>query len=344
MSFILSLINHHKKGNSGFAIYRWPNESDLHYHAGIHNNDAEAGFPFVTFDPASDKSLFLQEDRKLTGQSLTELFNQLNIVESSDLPLGATSELDTSKQTYIDGFNTIQTDIKEGVIQKAILSRKKTASFDLLKLDDLFTKTLSSHPSAMVYCFYHPTSGLWIGASPELIVRQQGKQFKTTSLAGTKSAEETAWGQKELDEQKIVTNFIINNLNSINSKYTLGDLKTVKAGNIYHLKQLIEFELTQGKLLDVVNRLHPTPAIGGHPKKAAYSTIKKAEQHDREYYCGYLGEVNSENSRLYVNLRCIKVYDNQIQIFVGGGITTDSQLEDEWTECERKSEGFTSLL
>ena len=344
MASILSLINHHKQTETGFVIYRWPNETKIQYQAGINNPKANTGFPFVTFDPESEKSLFLQNDSSLSADSVEGILTQLKIKECDEQSLGNSKETDTSKEVYVQGFNTIQSDIAQGTIQKAILSRKKTADFDLTQLDELFEKTLASHPSAMVYCFYHATSGLWIGASPELIVRQEGKRFKTTSLAGTKTSEKTTWGQKELDEQKIVTSFITSNLNSINSKYTLGDLKTVKAGNIYHLKQLIEFELTQGNLLDVVNRLHPTPAIGGHPKKAAYATIKKAEKHDREYYCGYLGEVNKENSRLYVNLRCIKVYNNQIQIFVGGGITKDSILEDEWQECERKASGYLEML
>lgn len=344
MSSLLSLINQHKNAKTGFAIYRWPKESGLQYHAGAHNKNADTGFPFVAFDPESDKSLFLQNDVNLTAESLSDIIKQLDVVDCNDKTLENSDEIDTSKDVYIDGFHSIKSDIEQGTIQKAILSRKKTTAFDLVNLDSLFEKTLSSHSSAMVYCFYHPVAGLWIGASPELIVRQEGKRFKTTSLAGTKSSQNAAWGQKELDEQKIVTNFITSNLNSINSKYTLGDLKTVKAGNVYHLKQLIEFELTQGKLLDVVIKLHPTPAIGGHPKQAAYSTIKKAERHSREYYCGYLGEVNKENSRLYVNLRCIRIYNNQIQIFVGGGITKDSVLEDEWQECERKASGYLEML
>jgi isochorismate synthase len=344
MSSLLSLINHHKKAGTGFAIYRWPDEQNLHYLSGVHNKKTHNGFPFVAFDPNSEKSLLLQRDVYFNAPSLDAILNHLKVAECDDQPLGLSKEAGTTKEFYKKGYDIIQSDIQKEKIQKAILSRKITADLDLSNLNELFQKTLATHPSAMVYCFYHPISGLWIGASPELIVRQEGKQFKTTSLAGTKSSENTVWGQKELDEQKIVTSFIISNLNSINSKYTLGDLKTVKAGNIYHLKQLIEFELTQGKLLDLVNRLHPTPAVGGHPKEAAYATIGKAEKHNREYYCGYLGEINKVDARLYVNLRCIKVCDNRMEIFVGGGITKDSIIEDEWLECERKASGYLEMF
>lgn len=345
MTSLLSLINKHKMAGTGFAIYRWPNESNLQYQAGNHSNDSqEVGFPFSAFSPESKDSIFLKKDESITSNSLDELLAALDIGFSQDQCLGDSYENSTSKEEYQKGFEIIQSDISNGVIQKAILSRKKNIAFEIDKLDKLFEQTLINHPAAMVYCFFHPTSGLWIGASPELILRQQGTKFKTASLAGTKNTKDGQWGKKEIEEQKIVTDFITSNLNEINSTYTLGKLETIKAGKIYHLKQLIEFELSQGKLLELMKKLHPTPAIGGHPKQAAYSTIKKAENHSREYYCGYLGEVNKENSRLYINLRCIKVYNNQIQIFVGGGITKQSILEDEWNECERKAEGFLSLL
>jgi len=344
MSSILSLVNQHKNTETGFAIYRWPSEISVNYCSGPDSDKAGDGFTFTSFDTKLNKPLFLSIKDRQTAESFTELINELAVKSSDDSSLGNSNEVDTLQSKYNKGFESIQSDIQDGVIQKAILSRKITASYKTEDLDQLFENTLNSHPSAMVYCFYHPTSGLWIGASPELILRQEGNKYKTTSLAGTKSSEDTAWRQKELDEQKIVTNFITNNLNSINSKFTLGNLETVKAGNIYHLKQLIEFELTKGNLIEVVNKLHPTPAIGGYPKEEAYNSIKKSESHSREYYCGYLGEVNDDNSRLYVNLRCIRIYDNQIQIFVGGGITKDSILEDEWEECNRKASGYLSML
>ena len=193
--------------------------------------------------------------------------------------------------------------------------------------------------------FYHPTSGLWIGASPELILRQENTKYKTSSIAGTKNTSNEEWGQKEIDEQNIVTSFITNSLDDINSTYKLSELKTVKAGNVYHLKRLIEFEIpSTASLNSLVKRLHPTPAIGGYPKEKALETINEIENHSREFYCGYLGELHPSQTRLYVNLRCARVFDNQIQVFAGGGITKESVLEKEWNECQRKANAIFDVI
>mgnify|MGYP001322027481 FL=1 len=118
-------------------------------------------------------------------------------------------------------------------------------------------------------------------------------------------------------------------------------METVKAGAVFHLRNKIKFT-TSESALTIANALHPTPAISGNPKNQAISTIKIAENHEREYYCGFGGIVkNGEIENLFVNLRCASVSNNQICLYVGGGITKDSELSKEWDECDRKA---TSLL
>ena len=344
MNVIISLINTHKSAYTGFVLYRWPGGNDINYLAGKHTENHKEGFPFTAFNTDSTKSLFLEAEVICRGKSIRNIFDQVGAATNTNLALGSSEEKDTSISTYEKGFNSLQKDIANGSIKKAILSRKKIHSFSLNDLDELFENTLKSHPLAMVYCFYHPLSGLWIGASPELIVEKKGELFTTVSLAGTKTSTDLPWRKKEITEQNIVPTFITKSLESIEASYQLGEIKTVQAGKIYHLKQLIEFKLPKGNLLDILEMLHPTPAIGGHPKKAAYLSIKNAEKHKREYYCGYLGEVNDKHARLYVNLRCMRIYDNQIEIFVGGGITKDSEVKSEWSECERKASTCLEII
>ena len=74
------------------------------------------------------------------------------------------------------------------------------------------------------------------------------------------------------------------------------------------------------------------------PKNDSLSLILKTENHNREYYTGYLGLKNKKDEiDLYVNLRCMKVDKQEIKIYVGGGITKDSKLEAEWLETEMKA-------
>jgi len=105
--------------------------------------------------------------------------------------------------------------------------------------------------------------------------------------------------------------------------------------------------------------LHPTPAVCGLPKDAAKQFILKNENYNREFYTGFLGEINiktsisrNSNSRnvennayaavktvsnLYVNLRCMQISNQEAIIYVGGGITKDSNVEAEWEETVQKA-------
>jgi isochorismate synthase len=87
----------------------------------------------------------------------------------------------------------------------------------------------------------------------------------------------------------------------------------------------------------LLNKLHPTPAVCGLPKKDAFDFIIENETHDRGFYAGYIGIETQSSNEYFVNLRCARFFSDRINLFVGGGITADSRPENEWTETELKS-------
>jgi len=90
--------------------------------------------------------------------------------------------------------------------------------------------------------------------------------------------------------------------------------------------------------LTIAGLLHPGPAICGTPQETAYNYINQYESHQRDSYCGFIGPMNiAEDSALYVNLRSMRIYKNQVLLYVGGGITIDSEPREEWEETENKS-------
>ena len=95
---------------------------------------------------------------------------------------------------------------------------------------------------------------------------------------------------------------------------------------------------------DLINRLHPTPALAGLPVKDALELIRKVECHDREYYGGYICAFSPRKLHCYVNLRSMKFNNDKCCLFVGGGIVKASVPEKEWIETEMKSETLISLL
>jgi isochorismate synthase len=207
--------------------------------------------------------------------------------------------------------------------------------------------------------------GLWLGATPETLVNIDGQRLTTMSLAGTQKFNGTLdvnWTPKELNEQQLVTDFILKQLESSNLKSQTINLKpeTIKAGNLVHLKTSVSATFNSKiNFKQLLTNLHPTPAVCGLPKDAAKQFILKNENYNREFYTGFLGEINikmsttrNNNSRnvennayatvktvsnLFVNLRCMQISNQEAIIYVGGGITKDSNAEAEWEETVQKA-------
>jgi isochorismate synthase len=104
-------------------------------------------------------------------------------------------------------------------------------------------------------------------------------------------------------------------------------------------------------LKDVMNTLHPTPAVCGLPKAEAKQFLLQNEGYDREYYSGFLGELNYDfatgeegKTDLFVNLRCMKIEDNKAHLYIGCGITKDSDPEKEFVETVNKSMTMRRVL
>jgi isochorismate synthase len=253
--------------------------------------------------------------------------------------------------------------IKQGDFQKVVLSRSKKVEvrpdFDLIStIYNLSVK----YPKAFISAIYLPESNtIWLGASPELLVSlDKNGLFKTMSLAGTQSANASnqttispnnaRWSQKEIEEQALVSRYIIECFKKVRVReYIETGPKTVEAGNLLHLQtdfivdtKAIEFNQFATVLLEL---LHPTSAVCGMPKIPALDYILQNESYQRDFYSGYLGPVNIENdTQIFVNLRTLKLNGNIAELYAGAGITQDSIPENEWNETEMKMATLLQIL
>jgi len=208
-----------------------------------------------------------------------------------------------------------------------------------------FLQLCDKYPHAFVYIVQLPEVGCWIGATPEpLAVIEEGR-VRTVSLAGTQLStgekiDSYSWSGKETEEQGIVTAYVEQSLQSLKiDNYSLDGPMNYQAANLIHLKTGFEFDQTElGNRLGVFLRtIHPTPSVGGLPKKAAFEFISAHEKHDRAYYTGFLGPLNIENeSHLFVNLRCLQLFRKNFVLYSGAGITAASVAEREWEETDNK--------
>jgi isochorismate synthase len=248
--------------------------------------------------------------------------------------------------------------IQKHLFQKVVLSRCKSvdypAEFEPL---EIFQKLCEAYPTAFCYFFHIPQVGTWMGASPEtLISTDKNRIFRTVALAGTQlhqpkqKTSEALWSQKEIEEQALVSRYIINCFKKLRLReFEEEGPKTVIAGNLLHLKTSfwVDMEATNFPQLGSVmlELLHPTSAVCGMPKDAALDYILAHEGYNREFYSGFLGPVNIDGeSHIFVNLRCMQLTASEVLLYAGGGITEDSIPEKEWQETEIKCNTMLKIL
>jgi isochorismate synthase len=252
-------------------------------------------------------------------------------------------ENDEVRQRHIELVKRGIGEIKKGALAKVVLSRK----LEMVCYKDpnqIFLELLGYYPNAFCYLFYHPKVGLWLGATPETLLSIKDNYLTTISLAGTQKAVRNLqpdWGDKEMAEQALVTGYLRNLLKEYVDDMEISEVASVRAGDLWHLRTVITGTLKDdARLVNALKSLHPTPAVCGLPLEAAKAFLGTYEQYDREFYTGFLGELNLNNreeTSLFVNLRCTQLKNGKAIIYAGGGVTVDSVPEMEWKETVAKT-------
>ncbi len=342
-----------------FVMYRKANkdllnvfiqENDTVYTS---NNYTASGFVFAPFDQNRKAVLIPTSSSKYYSSIISKIDSKEDINRTL---LTAISEIKTEeKEGYMKTVaNAIKT-IATKKIRKVVLSRKEkiktTRPVDSLIL---FQRLITTYANAFVYLWYHPKVGMWLGATPETLLSSDGKEFFTMALAGTQLYDpgmDASWGSKEIEEQEMVTEFIVKELSSISGNVSSSEAYTDQAGTLLHLRTDItgKMDFDSTGLKKVLTALHPTPAVCGLPKQEAKRFILNNEGYNRKFYTGFLGELNLTTdqkitSDLFVNLRCMEIESTSINIYVGGGITKGSDPEKEWEETVRKTETMKKVL
>lgn len=321
--------------DDGFVIYKMPNSNQINIRVGhwsIYNNQKE-GFIIQSFD--NTKSLILESPKKILKTETLDIEFPRKTNDASDL---SKAEYKHQLKQFIEACNTkIQKVISSRIINKTIDSKTN--------LFKLFKKLAKNHNNALIYIANIPKEGLWMGATPETLVKVDKKNAHTIALAGTQNkASFQPWEDKEIREHQYVIEDIGQKLTKKNIGYNIKKTETINAGIVTHLKTKIELTSTINNTKEIADCLHPTSAVCGMPQDQSYNFILKNEPYNREFYTGYLGELNKETSWLFVNLRCMQIFNDKLCLYVGGGITKDSITEKEWEETELKSQTLLAVI
>ncbi|HDR51423.1 MAG TPA: isochorismate synthase [Mariniphaga anaerophila] len=265
-----------------------------------------------------------------------------------------------SHDAYIQDIEITLEEIKKSKLAKVIVSRLISAKRSNESVGEIYMQLIQQTPNAFAYLVNLPANGngnglpkagLWMGATPEVLLRSEGKTLETVSLAGTQSRHDNndyRWHTKEIEEQAFVSRYLLDVFYKFNiHPYTTQGPETLESGKVAHLSTSFRFaaKKLEANLGDFIAELHPTPAVCGYPKPKAAKFIPKIEKHDRRYYTGYLGpwRLNGDVG-LFVNLRCMEILPQQYILYSGGGITARSVPEDEWEETNKKATTLLSAI
>jgi isochorismate synthase len=365
MNALIDTINHLINRPHPFAVYFYPGEmepeiilqqtSDIHKLICFNDLNNNKGFVFAPFF-ISDRYplIMIDPDIHLKGsQAIAGLRN----LSPSDKLLRTehtkAANCDIIKSDYFQSLNKLIDQINAGKVDKVVISRTISANIsEGYTIGNLLMKLKQSVDGAFVYLVSLPGIGMWMGGTPELLLAKTNGVYQTVSLAGTVpvngETHEVKWSSGMKREQQIVTDFIANNLRLFQiENYSQSGPFTEYAGNVAHLKTTFEFSGNKidEQLIPFIGAIHPGPAICGFPKETSKNYILNNEKHQREYYCGFLGNWKmGDELRLFVNIRCMKILDDRAVIYVGGGITSSSVPQSEWDETEHKAKCLSSVI
>ncbi len=298
---------------------------------------------------------------KSTPDKLMELFDTENIYASKDSNENGQDksyQINDQKTDFLKLINKTIQEIKESKFQKVVIARNKMIELpEKFNPFDLFNSLSDQYNNAFVYMTFIPEVGSWLGATPETLINiDKTRQFQTVALAATQAyrndqdLEDTTWSQKDIEEQAMVSRYIINCFKKIRLREfeEIGP-RTHLSGNLVHLKTDYNVDMDQvafpqlGSVM--LELLHPTSAVCGMPKESANDFIQENEDFDREYFSGFLGPVNlNEETNIFVNLRCMKVMKHYATLFAGAGIIVNSNPEKEWNETEIKMQTLLKVF
>ena len=259
--------------------------------------------------------------------------------------------------------------VGRGRIDKVVLARRvdlgASAPIDVhAVLERLAAPPSQSEPvappsDAPVTVFAFSRQGrTFLGASPERLVAADGPSFRTIALAGTTARDPDPVvdadlgiallaSEKDREEHAVVVEMLRDTLAPLAARLHIDRAPhLVRLPTLQHLATDISGDLHDDRgILDLVDRLHPTPAVGGWPRAAALELLEEQEHLDRGWYAGPVGWVDAHgDGEFVVAIRSGIIAGDQAHLFVGCGIVADSEPDREWVESSLKLQSLAMAL
>jgi isochorismate synthase len=249
-----------------------------------------------------------------------------------------------------DAVRALTSSIAGGVVEKVVLARELTLhARDEIDETAMIARLREGYPDCTVFAFRR-NGACFVGATPERLVRVEGRKVRATCLAGSArrgadADDDDAVGAalladaKERREHQLVVNMIAEALTPLCRDIDVpAEPRLMRMRNVQHLCTPVAGTLAGDVgVLELVERLHPTPAVGGMPRVEALRLIHEHEPFDRGWYAGPLGWVDANgNGEFAVAIRSALIDGRDARLFAGCGIVAGSDPQREYEESTMK--------
>ncbi|MBP2243025.1 menaquinone-specific isochorismate synthase [Cytobacillus eiseniae] len=268
------------------------------------------------------------------------------------------NEEEIHPEKWKETVTAVVNELKAGSLKKVVLARETRLRFNqTIQIEQVLKHLLKEQQESFIFAF-ESNGDCFIGASPERLVKKNGTSFLTTCLAGS-----SARGKTEEEDQRLGNELLNDPKNSIEHHYVVRMIKEameavceevtlpnktglLKMRDIQHLYTPVTGKAKKDtSLLSLVDRLHPTPALGGLPKMEAVQKIREVEELDRGFYGAPIGWMDyEENGEFAVSIRSGLIQGDEASIFAGCGVVEDSIADSEYIETKIKFRPMLTAL
>ncbi|MBO3063077.1 MULTISPECIES: isochorismate synthase [Mammaliicoccus] len=311
----------------------------------------ENGRCYLTYTDDNNKFDIENIERILNAidsKAQTGVLSEPSVVENKDI----------QSEEWKDLVTKVVSLMNESVaLQKVVLSRRRKIEFqDDVNVEDALQRSLDSNESSYLLLFESGKSQ-FISQTPEQLCQIDNGKLYTNAIAGTiirtedesennKLKAELLNDSKNQFEHRYVVDSIIHDIQSFTKQLEYDKKPTILTNkHLYHLYTKIQADLLSENVLEIVNQLHPTPALGGFPKVEAIKFIEHEEFGTRGFYGAPLGYIDLDNNgEFVVSIRSMLVRGNAATLYSGCGIVKDSNAISEFEETDLKFKPMLKAL
>lgn len=262
-------------------------------------------------------------------------------------------------QKWYDSVNKAKNLISNNAFDKIVLARNiKVPKSKEISPTQVVNNLRKQYTNCYNFLIHKPSGTTFLGSTPERLISARNKLLLTEALAGSiergNTATEDTFLEKKLSgngKDQNEHNYVIRDIEErlepfVKELNRSATPEIKKLSNVQHLYTPIRAQLNEeSNIFDVLDQLHPTPAVGGYPWQNAAPFIKELEHFERGRYAGPVGWMNSKgNMEFAVAIRSALCTKNYAHLFAGCGIVKDSDPATEWEETNLKLKPMLSAL